>query len=212
MKNEDVIQYYDKMAKNIKVATETRNKARDFSQFDIQFMKERASKNNTLLDLGAGTGLLINALVDDFKHITAIEKYPAFSKFITDSPKVEVINADVLSLDLELGLFDMLSLFGIMNCFNQEEATSIYQNAYRFLKPEGQIIVKNQLGIHEDVTVEGYSEEIESNYFANYRHVDKEILILEQSGFSNIKQFDIYPAEYNRWDNTHFYALTAKKQ
>ncbi|GBL04606.1 class I SAM-dependent methyltransferase [Glaciecola sp. KUL10] len=209
MKNQDVMSYYDKMAANIKEPTETRNKAKDFSAFDIAFMKERASKDKHLLDLGAGTGLLINAIVDEFGHITAVERYENFSKFIVDAPNVDIINADVLNLDLHLSPVDVLSLFGVMNYFNEDEAKSIYANIKRYLKPTGQLIVKNQLGVHEDVTVAGFSEEIGSNYYSNYRHLDNEIKLLESCGFANVEVFDIYPAEYNRWENTHFYALTA---
>ncbi len=211
MKNEDVIQYYDKMAERIQCPTETRNKAKDFSQFDIEFMKKRASKQKTLLDLGSGTGLLINALVDDFKHITAVEKYQNFSKFISNSPNIEVINADLLALPIKQKTFDIISLFGVMNCFNLAEAKSIYQQAFDLLKSGGSLIVKNQMGIHEDVTVNGFSEEIGSNYFANYRHVEAEIALLQTFGFSDVCKFDIYPKEYNRWENTHFYALSASK-
>lgn len=209
MKNKDVIGYYDKMAANIKKPTETRNKAKDFSAFDIAFMKARASNDKTLLDLGSGTGLLINSLIEDFKHITAIEKYENFSKFITQSHKIEIINTDVLGLELAQKEFDTLSLFGVMNCFNADEAESIYKNIIRYLKPDGQLIVKNQFGVDEDVTVEGFSEEIGTNYYSNYRHLDGEIELLTRCGYTNIEVFDIYPAEYNRWDNTHFYALTA---
>lgn len=210
MKNKDVISYYDKMAASITKPTETRNKAKDFSAYDIAFMKARASKDKTLLDLGSGTGLLINALTEDFKQITAVEKYENFSKFITQSESVSVINADVLNLELEQSQFDIVSLFGVMNCFNGEEAESIYKNITRYLKSDGQLIVKNQLGVKEDVTVAGFSEEIGSNYYANYRHLEGEIALLEKCGFTDVETFDIYPAEYNRWENTHFYALTAK--
>jgi SAM-dependent methyltransferase len=211
MKNEDVSQYYDMMAKNIKVATETRNKAKDFSQFDIQFMKQRSCIHKNLLDLGSGTGLLINALIRDFKHITAVEKYPNFSKFITQSPHVSVLNSNLLSLPKDLGDVDIISLFGVMNYFNAEEADIIYQQTYKLLKTGGQIIIKNQFGLLYDVTVDGYSEELGTNYYSNYRYVENEIALLARLGFKNIHKHDIYPAEYNRWQNTHFYALTAEK-
>ncbi|MBF7073116.1 class I SAM-dependent methyltransferase [Glaciecola sp. MH2013] len=209
MKNEDVIEYYDTMAANIKVATETRNKAKDFSKFDIAFMKERAGSNKKLLDLGSGTGLLVNELIDDFEHITAVERYANFSKFITKSPKVTVINADVLEFETEPHSADIVSLFGVMNYFNKEEATRVYKKAQAFIKPTGMLVIKNQLGVDEDVTVAGFSEEIGRNYYSNYRHIDSEVQLLASLGFKNIEVCDIYPAEYNRWENTHFYAITA---
>jgi len=211
MQNRDVIGYYDKMAANIKAPTETRNKAKDFSQFDIAFMLERASEDKRLLDLGSGTGLLVNHLIGRFKHITAVEKYPDFSKFIQNSSDVNIINADLLSLQLDDKDFDILSLFGVMNYFNDQEALAIYRNAHSYLQSGGELVVKNQFGVQEDVIVSGFSEEIGTDYFSNYRQVDKEISMLTDCGFSDIQCFDIYPAEYNRWPNTHFYALSAIK-
>lgn len=211
MENKDVIAYYDKMASTIKTPTETRNKAKDFSQFDIDFMRDRSSKSKRLLDLGSGTGLLINHLFGYFKSITAVEKYPDFSKFIKPSAELTVVNDDLLSLTLDDSNFDIVSLFGVMNCFNDEEAKLIYNSIHQYLKPQGELIIKNQFGVNEDVTVSGYSEEIGTDYFSNYRHIDKEIRMLEACGFENIQTFDIYPAEYNRWENTHFFALTATK-
>jgi len=211
MQNKDVIEYYDKMASSIKAPTETRNKAKDFSQFDIDFMLQRASLNKRLLDLGSGTGLLVNHLVDRFRSITAIEKYPEFSKYI-DSSKVTIINTDLLELTLADSEFDITSLFGVMNCFNFIEAETIYRNIHSYLKTGGQLVVKNQFGVEDDVTVSGHSEEIGTEYFSNYRHIDKEIALLEFCGFSDIQSFDIYPADYNRWENTHFFALTATKR
>ena len=73
------------------------------------------------------------------------------------------------------------------------------------------MIVKNQFGLHEDVTVDGFSEELQENYFSQYRYIDKEIRLLREVGFNNIEVVDIYPKECNRWDNTHFYALVAEK-
>ncbi len=210
IKNKKAIAYYDKMAKKIKKQDETRNKAKDFSKYDIEFMKKFSSRSKSLLDLGAGTGLLISHLAKNYKKIVAIEKYSEFSKFISKSPNIEVINVDLLEFKADC-CFDYVSLFGVMNYFNKEEAISIYEKALYSLKEEGKLIVKNQMGIDDDVVVDGFSEELQTNYYSEYRHIDKEIELLKSIGFRNIEVVDIYPKEYNRWDNTHFYALVCEK-
>jgi hypothetical protein len=96
-----------------------------------------------------------------------------------------------------------------MNYFNTDEATTVYKKAKSFVKLGGTLVVKNQFGVKEDVTVAGFSEEIGRNYYSNYRHVDSEVALLGLLGFKNIEVTDIYPAEFNRWENTHFYAITA---
>lgn len=35
--------------------------------------------------------------------------------------------------------------------------------------------------------------------------------LLREAGCSGVETFDIYPEEYNRWDNTHFFALVQTK-
>lgn len=94
---------------------------------------------------------------------------------------------------------------------DQEQANIIYIKVMRFLKDDGVLVVKHQMGIEEDVVVDGYSKELESNYFSEYRWIKKERELLRGVGFGDIETIDIYPPEYNRWDNTHFYALVCKK-
>jgi len=211
MTNKKIQQYYDKMAKRITDPKETRNKALDFSEYDIGLMKKLSGKEKRLLDLGSGTGLLINYLYEDFGQIIAVEKYEAFSKFIEVKDNIEVINDDLLNVELESACYDIVSLFGVMNYFNPDEAKKIYDKAYTALKPGGMIVVKNQFGLKEDVIVEGYSKELQTDYFSHYRQVDAEMELLKEIGFCDIEKIDIYPAKYNRWDNTHFFALLGNK-
>jgi SAM-dependent methyltransferase len=208
MGNKNIDKYYTEMSKNISDPIATRNNAKDFSKYDISLMKKWADPIKDLLDLGSGTGLLINHLDNDFNKIVAVEKYPNLSKFIKKTKKIELINDDLLTLKLSSHLkFDVVSIFGVMNFFNREEAVIIYQKVLRSLKKEGVLIVKNQFGLKDDVTVNGYSKELKTDYYSEYRQIDNEISLLENIGFKEIKVIDIYPAEYNRWKNTHFYAL-----
>ena len=212
MTNKKVIDYYNKMAEKISNPKETRNKAKDFSMYDIAFMKKYASSKKTLLDLGSGTGLLINYLIDDFAKIIAVEKYSKFSDFITKCSKIQILNQDLLELNIENSIADIVSLFGVMNYFNVKEATIIYKKSFNSLKEDGLLIIKNQMGIYEDVTVNGFSDELQTNYYSNYRYINKEIKLVESLGFTFIQKINIYPKEYNRWENTHFYALVFKKR
>jgi len=208
MSNQYIHGYYEEMAKNIKSPLETRNKAKDFTRFDVALMKNFANKNRDLLDLGSGTGLLINPLNNDFRTIVAVEKYKAFSDFIIRTPTIEVINSDILDLENNRS-FDVVSIFGVMNFFNSTEANLIYKKVAGYLRKnnESVAIVKHQMGLEETFTVNGWSEELNKDYYAEYRHVDIEIAMLSQAGFSRIEKVDVYPKEYNRWENTHFYAL-----
>lgn len=90
-------------------------------------------------------------------------------------------------------------------------AIEIYKRYFCFLKQGGKLIIKNQFGVSDDVTVDGFSAEQQKYYYAQYRHIDKEISILNKIGYKAMNVFDIYPSEANRWPNTHFYAIVANK-
>lgn len=204
--NHKINSYYEKLASKIKSPIETRNKAPDFSIFDIELVKRFSDKSKTLLDLGAGTGLLVNHLTEDFSKIVAVEKYSNFSDFIKRTDNLKVINEDLNIFDVA-EKFDLVTIFGVMNFFNRTEAERIYQKARSWIRPAGTLIVKHQMGCTEDVIVDGYSKELGTDYYSEYRWLQHEIDLIRQAGFSIKEVVDIYPKEYNRWDNTHFYAL-----
>lgn len=204
--NGKIHNYYENLASKIHSPTQTRNKAPDFSSFDINFVRPFAGAWKHLLDLGSGTGLLINPLVNEFGRITAVEKYPQFSRFISPVPHLELIEADLNEFETS-GKFDLITIFGVMNFFNRTEALRIYKKAMRWLKSDGVLILKHQMGIQEDILVDGYSEELGTHYYSEYRWVRHEMDLLAEAGFCVEEPIDIYPPEFNRWTNTHFYAL-----
>ena len=204
--NEKIFNYYDKLAKKADNPLITRNKAKDFTKYDVEFLKKFGDKNKILLDLGSGTGLTINNLIDDFKEIIAVEKYREFSKFI--DKRIKVIEADLKEFDFNLK-FDIVTLFGVMNYFSFDEARELYKKIFNSFA--GIMIIKNQFGVNEDVVVDGFSQELNSYYFSEYRHIEKEIDLLKNIGFEIKEVVDIYPKEYNIWKDTHFYAIVAYK-
>lgn len=208
MGNKEAIKFYNLLSKKIINPLELRNKSKDTSDIDVAFIKNFANKEFNLLDIGSGTGLLVNHLTENFNNIFAIEKYNEFSKYITN--KVQVFNYDLLETNFQEFNFQIATAFGSMHYFDEEESKIIYKNVYNKLPKNGIFIVKNQMGVTEDVNIH-YSSELNSNYFAQYRFVDKEIINLETIGFTLIEKKDIYPASYNRFENTHFYALVLKK-
>ncbi|MDE6978379.1 MAG: class I SAM-dependent methyltransferase, partial [Helicobacter sp.] len=133
--------------------------------------------------------------------------------FIEDSEKITIVNQDIFEFETQRK-FDIITAFGVMQYLNEQESVQIYSKYKEFLKPNGKFIIKNQFGIHETVTIAGYSEEQKQNYYSQYRQVDKEKETLMQLGFKLIEINDIYPKEANRWAcgggrHTYFYALVA---
>ena len=212
MENKEALAFFREMAgnshdpKSVKLA-----KSSDFSQMDADFILQFADANSVILDLGSGTGLIVNKLYDKVKHITAIEPFSSFTTFIVPSDKVKIVNKTFEEYEIKRNDYDFVTIFGVMHYFNERESVEIYRKFQSALKKGGRLIIKNQFGVHEDVVVEGYSEEQKSNYYAQYRHIEKEVRNLMGIGYKNISVADIYPPECNRWENTHFYAIVGEK-
>jgi hypothetical protein len=98
-----------------------------------------------------------------------------------------------------------------MQFFSEIESERVYSKVNKCLHPSGKMIVKHQMGRLHDVVVTGKSEELGVDYFSVYRSVKHETEIIERSGFIVEQVVDIYPPEFNRWDNTYFYALVCSK-
>lgn len=210
--NNNAKDFFEKMAKSDKLAPNSVKLAKnsDFSEIDTAFIRKYTNKDSVVLDLGSGTGLIINKLYPYVKKIVAVEPFKQFTQYIANSDNIHIDNCDTASFSSS-EKFDAILLFAIMHYVDESEAASIYKKYSNYLKKNGKIIIKNQFGIHEDVTVNGFSEELQENYFAQYRQIDKEARLLQKVGFTKIEIVDIYPPKCNRWENTHFYALVAGK-
>lgn len=210
MQNKNSLSFFQNMANNNPDEKSVKiTKISDFSDRDAKFILKYADENTEMLDLASGSGLVINKLYKKVKHITAVEAFEQFSKFIEKAANIKVINQDI-SLFSTDKTFDLITMFGIVQYFNEVEIIKIYKKYYKNIKKGGKIIIKNQFGVKEDVTVAGFSEELKTNYYSQYRHIDKEVKILSDVGYKNVEIIDIYPPECNRWDNTHFYAIVAE--
>ena len=186
------------------------NKTSDHTNYDVNFILKYISADMTILDLGSGTGLIINKLYNKVKHITAVEPVINFTKHIKKENNLEIINETVFEFVPKIK-YDIITFFGVMQYFNEEEAIEIYKKYFIYVKEGGKILIKNQFGIHSDVIVDGYSEEMKTKYYSCYRYIEKEVNILKDIGFKKIETVDIYPPKCNRWENTHFYAIVAEK-
>lgn len=181
----------------------------DHTRQDADFLLQYLDSNKTLLDLGSGGGLLIEKLWQDVGQIVCVEQFEAFSRHIVKAENISIYNETIQEFATDLR-FDVISMFGIMQYFDENEAKSVYVKYKQFLKAHGILAIKQQFGIEEDVVIESYSEAMKRTYYSNYRKLDKEINLLSQAGFDAIQTYDIYPAELNRWPNTHYYVIVAR--
>lgn len=208
--NEKALKFFEDMAKlqNCSQNSVKMAKNSDFSDLDSQFILKYANKTSSLLDLGAGTGLIINKIYDKIGKIVAVEPFKKFTDYIIHSKNITIINQTFNEFCTN-ETFDIITSFGVMFYFDKQEASCIYKKFLKNLKSGGLLIIKNQFGVKETVTISGYSQELQKDYFAQYRFIEEECELLKECGYKHIEKFDIYPPECNRWDNTHFYAIIA---
>jgi|WetSurMetagenome_2_1015567.scaffolds.fasta_scaffold00092_16 cyclopropane fatty-acyl-phospholipid synthase-like methyltransferase len=209
MKNEDAMHFFELLIQS-GAESGVEKYGHDNSHMDAEFILRYADQNTSILDIGSGTGLIINKIAPFVAHITAVEPFREFTKHIIRTRNIEIIHENIFSL-ITANRYDLVTLFGFSHYLNKKEIKEVYHKCYQWLKNKGKIIIKNQFGVNEDVTVSGYSEELKTKYYAQYRHIDSEIKLLQEVCFEDIEIFDIYPPECNKWGNTNFYAIVAGK-
>jgi len=168
------------------------------------------NKDTEVLDIGSGSGLIINKLLKEVKHITAVEKFEGFTKFIIDAPNMLVIMADLIGFKIRKQ-YDLVLCTGVSQCFKKENMIPIYKNMFSMVKEDGLFISRMHCGLNEDVSINGFSKELGTEYFADYRHLDKEIDLLKEIGFNKVEIFDIFPDTLNVWKNTRHFIFVCSK-
>lgn len=203
-------EYWGKLSEKITKSSEIKNKRSYSSEVDIAFLKKYLKNEFTHLDLGAGTGEIINYTYTDVKKTVAVELFPNFTKFIVNHPSVEVINEDIRMFSTTQK-FEIITCHGVLQCFDRADAYKIYQNIYSMLSLGGYFIQRIHCGIKDDISVDGFSEELQTNYFANFRHIDKEVEFLKSLHFKSVEVFDLHGPELNKWENSHHYTIVCSK-
>lgn len=190
---------------NPRLATNYRDDGR--LRIDVALVREHLKENATILDLGAGTCTLASELFPFVKRIVAVEKFAGFLESADDVPKLEKVCSDVTEFQTN-EKFDAILLFGVVNFLTNAEAQRLYSNCARMLTEDGVLIVKHQCGVKEEIVVDKYSDELQTHYNARYPSVGEERALLQEHFQTEV--IDVYPAEINRWENTHFYAYVCR--
>lgn len=214
MTNKDCLGFWEELSKReITQESVKVNKINNHYREDSEFILKFATKDSKILDLAVGSGGALNLYYDKVGFVVAVEKFKEFSNLIVQAENVLVVNEDLNQVDIKKlagrGEFDIILLFGVMQYFGEKEGREIYKKCRESLRNGAKLIIKQQFGVQDDVCIE-FSEELQTSYVATYRHLKKEKQILKECGFLKIVEYDIYPQEANRFENTHFYALVCE--
>ena len=163
-KNKQSIEFYKSLAINVTDAKILKF-SNDNTHYDVDFIRSFSKGNQSLLDLGSGTGLIINKLTNDFKDITAVELFEEFSDYI-NGDNIQIHNKNLINFCIEKK-FEIATMFGTAHYFNEQESLKIYKNIFSMLSDNSVFILKNQFGVKETKTVIG-SEALGKDFYGKY--------------------------------------------
>ncbi|MDR2410468.1 MAG: hypothetical protein LBE13_20475, partial [Bacteroidales bacterium] len=93
MENKKALEFFQTMSFNCEDEKEVKfTNNHDLTSNDAVFITMYVNKKTELLDLGSGTGLIINKIFDKMAHITAVEPFSGFTKYIVKSENIEIVN------------------------------------------------------------------------------------------------------------------------
>ncbi len=206
MGNQKALDFYDGLASDADRSGSEKLKMGQIAvEHDIAFIRKHGKGALSLLDIGTGSGLILNQICAEFDRVLAIEPVLQLAKHISGK-NIEIDTSNIFDFQTE-EKFDLITLFGVCHHFEMEEAATLYKIIAPMLAPGGRVLVKNQLGRKETVTVDRFSEELGRHYFAQYRSEEDEQTIIRRAGLELVQVVDIYPPEVNRWPDTHYRAL-----
>lgn len=181
-------------------------------EYDIDLIRQYATEVSSVLDLGCGTGVIEEQLANCVSYIKAIDKYQEFLERAKVSENIEYEKHDVASY-VEDKVYNLIIMFGVTIYLLDEEVESVLKNCSQMMDEDSTFIIKNQWSMEsEDLVVDKqYSDTNTNSYYAVYRTISKMKELASNYGF-NVDVIDIYPAELNKYSNTHEYALICKKK
>lgn len=179
---------------------------KDLTELNVAITNQYLQPNWDILDLGCGDGASTQGLKYDANIIMVDYVRP---KNLIVPPNAEYIQADIKNFNPGKQ-FDLITLYGVANSFEEEDIAKIYYRCYSWLKPGGILLIKHQCGKERDIIIDKWSEELGCNYCAYYYSFNKHYHLLRRAGF-NPEIFDPYPLDQNKWNDTIFKAFVCKK-
>lgn len=188
-----------------RIATNYRDDGR--LEIDFRLAKSHSSPQSRVLDLGAGSCTLSGLLEPHVASVLAVDKFDGFLKHAPRSAKFRTECVDIVEFQSQ-DSFDLILLFGVVSYLNLNDERDLYERCQSMLSSTGTFIVKHQCGLAGELIVDKHSTELDAHYHARYPDYQSQSELLGK--YFAVSTVDIYPPEFNRWENTHFYAFVCR--
>jgi SAM-dependent methyltransferase len=110
--------------------------------FEILKMTELDTNNSSILDIGSGTGCMVNELTEAGYNVYGIDNSKSMIEFSeTKFPNSNFIKGDVIDgMTFEKGLFTHILCMNF-TCYEIPDKNTFFRNCYFWLKPNGYLIL-----------------------------------------------------------------------
>lgn len=136
------LEIYDDFYAEVYDGITERDKSCHRELFEIIKMTEPDTKNSTILDIGSGTGCVVNQLTEAGYNVYGIDKSKSMIEFSeTKYPNSNFISADIVdTMTFEKNLFThiLCNNFTIYEIFDK---ITFFRNCYFWLKPNGYLVL-----------------------------------------------------------------------
>jgi SAM-dependent methyltransferase len=183
----------------------------EHTRYDLEVINRYCRDGLRVLDLGAGTCDVLNALAACWDvRALAVEAQAAFLESARRSARLRTMVADLRQFRSE-EQFDLVLLLGVISSFpDLGERRALYDKVNALMPRGGRFLLKSQFGVQGPVTVDKHSDELGAHYLAHYPHIDAEEGELRK--WFVVERLDPYPSHLHRFAETHFYFLSCEKR
>lgn len=176
MKTDSIFKKFNRIAESFDSQRKNRIQCYDdFYGTSVSFLASMRKNFKTVLDLGAGTGILSEYLYDQFPDA----KYTLMdvADLMLDEARLRFKNhknfhyiTDDYSVTLPSVKFDLIATALSFHCIERKEKGSLYQNVYRHLKPGGYFFLLDRFSSSSSLIEKHYTR-WRSDYIAkNMNH------------------------------------------
>ena len=190
---EDDKEFYNKNLQDKRRKKEINyEKLRINNQYDtdrhIKLLKNLCPNTNcSILDIGSGYGFLGRELFNNgYTNVLCIEVSKERREIALERGSVQIINFDLNNPDREIGRFDIITLFHVLE--HMSDPVLFLKNIRKFMNPTG-ILVCEVPNCHEMLLdyCRAYYDFYWIRAHLNYFHYDTLMLCFEKGGFEKIE-------------------------